>query len=68
MVNNLDEHVQTFREKLYVSVEPEQYAEVDAMLIASNRGSERIEGVQRPRLSYEVSSPKDLPRVPFSER
>jgi hypothetical protein len=32
------------------------------------RGSERIEGINRPALSYIISDTRDYPRAPLSER
>ncbi|MFP4599017.1 MAG: hypothetical protein ACLFVJ_12240 [Persicimonas sp.] len=55
---------QTFREKLYAGVEPHEQSKVDALLNASIRGSDRIEGIRRSRNSYAVENPRDLPRVP----
>ena len=62
------EKSKTFRDKLYEGVEPEQRSKVDALLTASVRGTDRIEGIQRSRNSYEVDNPRDLPRVPQKER
>jgi|GEM_PF-6804391 len=61
-------NTQTFRDKLYASVEQHQYAEVAALINASVCGSDRIEGIYRPRISYEVESPDALPRRPREER
>lgn len=63
-----NDNAQTFREKLYASAGRGQREKVDALLCASVRGSDRIEGIRRSSVSYEVDNPRNLPRVPREQR
>lgn len=67
-MKELNTKPQTFREKLYSAVSPSQRKVVDALIIGSIRGSDRIDGVQRSSKSYGLASPCDLPRTPRDER
>lgn len=56
----------TFKDVLIESIGSED--KVDELLMRSAWGSLKMSGINRPWESFNAKSPRDLPRVPKSER